>query len=317
MKNTLFNKADEGIYISSRFIYRVDPHDYISLTREVLNNRNIFSEVDKIKEELKPGLSPHEKHKNILERYAGLLKRFSNNKAAPLPENYYSEIIKDYETYRYFYKEIGASLKFNPLSTSNAGRHVLDKISAFLEEYIEIITPKAVYRLIETEHYPGGLKVTGTDIRFENSKLRIFDSHSSFEGSKEISTNELLNRNTVVYVVTIGPGIDNEVKNLMAKGEMFDAYLLNGIGAGAAEMAANDLNRYMNDSNKDPEFEYKRLSPGYGDWNVSDQTKIFKLLDPEKNIGVKLTDSHIMLPEKSTSGIMGLTLKEAGNEKDN
>jgi cobalamin-dependent methionine synthase I len=39
---------------------------------------------------------------------------------------------------------------------------------------------------------------------------------------------------------------------------------------------------------------------------VSDQGKIFKLLNPEKNIGVKLTESFIMLPEKSTSGIMGI-----------
>ncbi len=79
--------------------------------------------------------------------------------------------------------------------------------------------------------------------------MRIFNSHSSFEGSKEINSNELLKRSAAVYVVTIGPGIDNEVKNLMARGEMLDAYLLNGIGAGAAEMVANDLNRYLDDSN--------------------------------------------------------------------
>ncbi len=187
---------------------------------------------------------------------------------------------------------------------------MFEKILIFLEDYIELITPKAIYRVVNTLPHPGGLMVAGTDIRFENSKLRIFSSHLAFNNSEEIKPEDLYNKNVIVYVVTIGPGIDNEVKRMMERGEMFDAYLLNGIGAGAAEMAANDLNRYMNDNNTDEKFDYKRLSPGYGDWNVSDQTKIFKLLDPEKYIGVKLTDSHIMLPEKSTSGIMGLTIKE-------
>ena len=304
MSGVIFNKSEDGNFISSRFIYRVDPYNYVPLTREILSNRNFFGEIEKIKDGWKSGHSLDERSKNILYRCAGLLKRYENESAGRE-----AEIFKDFETYRYFYKEIGASLKFNPLSSSDAGRHVLEKILFFLENYIELITPKAVYKIIDTLPDPRGLMVEGTDILFENTKLKIFNSHSSLKESKEISTKELLNRNAAVYVVTIGPGIDDEVKLMMQRGEMFDAYLLNGIGAGAAEMAANDLNRYMNDSNTEEKYEYKRLSPGYGDWDVSDQTKIFRLLEPEKHIGVKLTDSHIMLPEKSTSGIMGLTLK--------
>ncbi len=306
----MFNKSDDGIFISDNFVYRINPHDYIALTKEILSNRNIFGEIEKIKKEWKPGHSLNEEKRRILNRYGGLLKRHENDKASEDPENYFSEILKDYETYKYFYKEIGASLKFNPLSNSDAGRHVLEKILFFLEENVEKITPKAIYKQVNTVSHPEGLMVAGTDIKFENSRLKIFTSHSSFNDSIEINAKDLLNKNVIVYVVTIGPGIDNEVKIMMEKGEMFEAYLLNGIGAGAAEMIANDLNRYMNDRNKEEEFEYKRMSPGYGDWNVSDQAKIFKLLDPKKHIEVKLTDSYIMLPEKSTSGIMGLTLKE-------
>jgi cobalamin-dependent methionine synthase I len=112
----------------------------------------------------------------------------------------------------------------------------------------------------------------------------------------------------IIYVVTIGSGIDDTVKLLGMEGEMFDSYVLNAIGAASAEMIAEDLNYYFNDtiSNGKTELQYYRFSPGYGDWLVNDQKILFSLLKPEERIGVILNDGYIMLPEKSTSGIMGL-----------
>lgn len=309
MKETIFNLVEDTLRVSDRFNYRVYPGDYITLTKEVIKNKNLFAELESIEKDLASGVKDDDKKRDIL-RHAKKLKNYEHINPDEDSDRYLSDILKDYETYRYFYKEIGASLKFNPLSKSDAGYHIVEKILSFLEVYAELINPKALFRLSEVIPNDQGLLVQGTDIQFLNKKLKIFTSHSNTSGNREISPDELKDKNIVVYVVTIGPGIDDQVKKLMKKGEMFDAYILNGIGAGAAEMVANDLNRYMNDVNQMKNYEYKRLSPGYGEWNVSDQTKIFKLLNPEKYIGVRLTESYIMLPEKSTSGIMGLTLKE-------
>ena len=38
--------------------------------------------------------------------------------------------------------------------------------------------------------------------------------------------------------------------------------------------------------------------------NLEDQTKLFKLLDPEKNVGVRLTSGFLLEPEQSTSAIV-------------
>jgi cobalamin-dependent methionine synthase I len=48
-----------------------------------------------------------------------------------------------------------------------------------------------------------------------------------------------------------------------------------------------------------------RLSPGYCDWLLEEQRKIFSLLDADK-VGVELTDSYLMKPRKSISGIFGI-----------
>ncbi len=48
------------------------------------------------------------------------------------------------------------------------------------------------------------------------------------------------------------------------------------------------------------------LSPGsLEDWPITEQTKLFAIFgDTERIIGVRLTDSMLMLPRKSVSGIM-------------
>ncbi len=129
MSGTIFNKTDSDSYLSERFIYRVNPVDYISLTREILSNRNLFSEIDKIKAGRHTGHSLNEKERSILSRCASLLNRYNNKVEGIEPEYYPAELFKDFEMYRYFFKEIGASLKFNPLSMSDAGRHVREDIN--------------------------------------------------------------------------------------------------------------------------------------------------------------------------------------------
>lgn len=314
MKKVIFNRPEKDLQVCLSFAYCINPEDYVPLTSALIKYRNLFSDIEKLRGIIKSGRKLAFEEERLLINSSYLLKNYKNLESEPEYHNYISEIINDFETYRYFYKEISASLKFNPLSRSDAGKHVLDKLLHFIEMYNALISPKVILRNIEVKPDENGLSVIGTKIHFDNKKLRIFSNHSSVKDSMEISPQNLIPKNVIVYVVTIGPGIDDEIKHLMEKGEMFDAYLLNGIGAGATEMVANDLNRYMNDLNTEESYVYRRISPGYGDWNVSDQTKIFELLNPEKYIGVKLTDSHIMLPEKSTSGIMGLILKDNSDE---
>lgn len=50
-----------------------------------------------------------------------------------------------------------------------------------------------------------------------------------------------------------------------------------------------------------------RFSAGYGDLELNTQTKIFEILNCEKNIGLTLNSSLIMSPNKSVTAIFGIT----------
>ena len=50
-----------------------------------------------------------------------------------------------------------------------------------------------------------------------------------------------------------------------------------------------------------------RFSPGYGDLDISHQRAMFALLELEKRLGLSLTQTHMILPEKSVTAIAGLS----------
>ncbi|MDE6398918.1 MAG: hypothetical protein K2L51_06320 [Clostridiales bacterium] len=58
-----------------------------------------------------------------------------------------------------------------------------------------------------------------------------------------------------------------------------------------------------------------RFCPGYGGSSVEDLGEIFRLLQPEK-IGVTLSESYFMLPEKSMAGIVGVGKRARKTCKD-
>jgi cobalamin-dependent methionine synthase I len=49
-----------------------------------------------------------------------------------------------------------------------------------------------------------------------------------------------------------------------------------------------------------------RFSPGYCDWPISEQKKVFELVQADM-IGVSLNESFLMNPRKSVSGLFGIT----------
>ena len=48
-----------------------------------------------------------------------------------------------------------------------------------------------------------------------------------------------------------------------------------------------------------------RYSPGYCGWQVAEQHKLFQLI-PDNYCGIRLTESALMDPVKSVSGIIGI-----------
>ncbi len=108
------------------------------------------------------------------------------------------------------------------------------------------------------------------------------------------------------FLSTAGQEISVRSRKSMAEGDPLKAYIYDMTGSMVADAAADliqgELEKNIKSSGKKITNRY---SPGYCGWNVSEQHKLFRML-PDNYCGIRLTDSALMDPVKSISGIIGI-----------
>jgi len=102
------------------------------------------------------------------------------------------------------------------------------------------------------------------------------------------------------YIITIGDALENEARSFK---NIAGQLLLDELGNCALDSSVRYLESCVSE-------EYglrviSNMSPGQLDWPIDQQRQLFSIFnDVENAIGVKLTDSMLMVPRKSVSGIM-------------
>ena len=111
----------------------------------------------------------------------------------------------------------------------------------------------------------------------------------------------------ILMAATLGAGTERLLRQSQAR-SMGEAVLLDALAGAAIENVCDNLcedlaRRFA------PKHLTDRFSPGYGDFPVSRQRMFFDLLDITRQIGVTLTPSGLMLPQKSVTALMGVSDK--------
>ncbi|MBI5375819.1 MAG: hypothetical protein HZA77_10310 [Candidatus Schekmanbacteria bacterium] len=161
-------------------------------------------------------------------------------------------------------------------------------------------------RLID-EEIARGMKLARPQALYEFRKVINSDGDGvEIEGGIKIGENTFKNYMTSIdricfALVTIGPALEEEADKLQKDGEYTRAMILDAVGSVAVEDAAGNLNHMICDKLKGKKTGIsRRFSPGYGKFKVKEQKKISDII-PFKKIGVALTSSFMMVPQKSIS----------------
>ena len=109
-----------------------------------------------------------------------------------------------------------------------------------------------------------------------------------------------------LFVCTSGTAFEQYQQQLKRQGDMVRVFIADSLGSVIAEKCADQMERHLQaEIDKLHWLHTNRFSPGYCGWHVSQQQLLFPLFQGH-TCGVRLTDSSLMVPIKSVSGIIGL-----------
>lgn len=159
----------------------------------------------------------------------------------------------------------------------------------------------------------GGFKIFNqNETSIDKDTIRIEDQ--VFHPSKIILT-QFKNADTfALFICTAGHEIMVHSKEVSANGDYLLGYVYDVIGSVAVDKATDKLQESLKMDTLETGLKISdRFSPGYCEWSVAEQQKLFKLM-PENFCGVKLSESSLMSPIKSVNGIiaMGKQVKQSG-----
>jgi len=118
-------------------------------------------------------------------------------------------------------------------------------------------------------------------------------------------------------MVTIGEHLEETACRLAEDGLIVQATVLDAVGSVAAEEVADFVQGKVREIASDQGLVVsQRFSPGYCDWDISQQRTIFWAVNGD-SMGVHLTDGCLMIPRKSISGIIGIGPRYANVENYN
>lgn len=109
-----------------------------------------------------------------------------------------------------------------------------------------------------------------------------------------------------LFICTSGLEFETYQQRLKEQGDMVRVFIADALGSVIAEKCADQMEKALQESIDKLGWKHtNRFSPGYCGWHVSQQQLLFPLFQGH-TCGVTLTDSSLMLPIKSVSGIIGL-----------
>jgi hypothetical protein len=184
-------------------------------------------------------------------------------------------------------------LKGMGMNLSDADSYLLNLIGEFISQCKEIVLPRAGYVLEE-------------NINFDLTLFKTIVSETELNSGKIVTSFLKKSSAVILFTCTCGHEVEKLSKKFMSNGHGLEGFIVDLIGSEMAESIAEYLHNTIEATLSGIGYYVtNRYSPGYCNWPVYEQQKLFSLLK-DNNSGIELTPSSLMLPIKSVSGIFGI-----------
>ncbi len=169
----------------------------------------------------------------------------------------------------------------------DAAPELLSAMDSCAKLLMDTARPRAVWRLFSLA--PDG-RVEGTSFKPEGADIRNLLASCS---------------DAILIAATLGSDVDALLRQWQLR-DMAKAAILDAMASSAVENVCDNLCADLQKT-LEPRFLTGRFSPGYGDFPLTQQRELCQLLDVSRRIGVSLTASGLMLPQKTVTALIGVS----------
>ena len=154
------------------------------------------------------------------------------------------------------------------------------------------------------------------NIFLDTQNNKITADHTEFQTGQRITSLLEESESLAIFIVTAGKGIEQWMQERTDRGDTFSSYVIDVVGSEIADLAALQLQNKLEQQIQPSGLNVTDMfSPGYCGWPVSDQHALFSFF-PEGSCGIHLTETSLMDPIKSISGIIGIGKHAKRNRED-
>ncbi len=152
---------------------------------------------------------------------------------------------------------------------------------------LETARPRIAWRLFE--RLPDG-RLAGTDFR---------------PAGRDVATLLAGCDQVILMAATLGTEAESLLRRAQVR-DMAEAVILDAAGSAAIENVCDNLCADLA-ALLAPRYLTDRFSPGYGDMPLDQQRTLCRVLELERRIGVSLSESGLMIPQKSVTALIGVS----------
>lgn len=170
--------------------------------------------------------------------------------------------------------------------------HTASLVDQYIAECFRVSSPTGAFVLADAVEAESSHEIIIPGITFHSGRI----IHNMLRHSKTYA----------LFLVTAGPEPENLVRTLLEKENYLEGYIVDLVASAIVESTADHIEEQVRElANARGLKITRRYSPGYCSWNVEEQQKLFSLF-PKACCGISLSESSLMNPVKSASGIIGI-----------
>ena len=168
-----------------------------------------------------------------------------------------------------------------------------ERVSSLTDELIDLfsanVIPKSVYGVWDCHLDSSTVSLGGMSVESKNLAKHLTDC-----------------RHAVLLAATLGPDADTLIRRFTVQ-DMEKAVIAQAVCAAMIETYCDSIeNEILQKPEFDELYPTSRFSPGYGDFDITHQKDILRMLNCAR-IGISLTDGYMLIPSKSVTAVIGFS----------